>query len=467
MSRADQIYARLPVWAQHVAVSAYGVYWNRLRFGSGYQQFVNDYRTHERFSKAEWDGWQRARLRQLLGAATTHVPYYRDTWTAAQKSAARDGVLDGVPTLEKAPMRADARAFLRDDMHPRRPLVFHTSGSTGTPIASIWTVSEYRNALALREVRSANWAGVSFGRPRSTFSGRIVVPDAASAGPYYRFNVIERQVYLSPFHLRRETAAAYVEALRRHRVEWLTGYAVSYYLLARFILEENIAVPSLKAIVTTSEKVTSTMRDVMERAFRCKVFEEYSTVENAVFASECEHRRLHVSPDSGIVEVLRPDGSPVGPGEAGEVVATCLMRDYQPMIRFRLGDMATWDPEPCPCGREMPVLAEVAGRVEDVIIGPDGREMVRFHGIFTDQPHVAEGQIVQETLTRIVVKVVPTTGYGAADAENIIQRMKQRLGPTAQIVVETVNSIPRSKAGKFQAVVSLLTSESRRTSIPG
>ncbi len=87
-----------------------------------------------------------------------------------------------------------------------------------------------------------------------------------------------------------------------------------------------------------------------------KVYEEYSTVESALFASECEYGRLHVSPEVGIVEILRPDGTPCEPGEIGEVVATCLFRSYQPLIRFKLGDLTAWDPEPCPCGRQMPVI---------------------------------------------------------------------------------------------------------------
>lgn len=456
MGRFDQVYARLPVWGQHAAVSAYGVYWNRLRFGRGFGQFVQEYSQRDRFTHEQWRDWQDSRLRELLRLAASHIPYYRDTWNSPEKTAASAGRLAELPLLEKSPLRADARAFLRDDARPRKELVFHTSGSTGTPIASIWTVSEYRNALALREVRSARWAGVSFRNPRATFSGRIVVPDPQSQGPFYRYNIVEGQVYLSAFHLRRETAPAYVEALRRHRVQWLTGYAVSYYLLAKFILEDNLPVPPLKAIVTTSEKVTPAMRATMQEAFRCRVFEEYSTVENAVFASECEQGRLHVSPDAGIVELLRPDGTPSEPGEPGEVIATCLMRHYQPMIRFRLGDMAVWDADPCPCGRAMPVIKEVLGRVEDVIVGPDGRRMVRFHGVFVDQPHVREGQIIQEALTRIRVKVVPSDGFGPADIANIVQRIQQRLTDRVEVIVEPVDSIARTQAGKFQAVVSLL-----------
>jgi phenylacetate-CoA ligase len=332
---------------------------------------------------------------------------------------------------------------------------FLTSGSTGTPVATWWTAREARDARALREVRSAGWAGVSFSQGRATFSGRLVVPDPHSTGPFHRFNRVEKQVYFSAFHLNRDNADRYVDALRQHGVVWLTGYAVSYYLLARHILDRGLQVPPLKAVITTSEKVTAPMREIMEQAYGCGVFEEYGTVENAVFASQCEHGRLHASPDAGVVEILRPDGTACAPGEPGEVVATGFIRRYQPFIRYRVGDVAAWDPEPCPCGRHMPVLSEIVGRIEDVVVGPDGREMVRFHGIFVGQEHVVEGQVIQEALDRIRVKVVPTEAFGPDDVHDIQQRIRQRLGEV-QVAVDTVASIPRTPSGKFQAVVSLL-----------
>lgn len=456
MGKLDSIYANLPVWAQHTAVSAYGYYWKWLRFGPGYQRALQGYLQRETFSPPKWAAWQQARLQQVLEIAATYVPYYQSAWGKSELAALRVGRLEDLPLLEKAALRSDPRAFLRQDMRPRPELVFHTSGSTGTPVATHWTVADLRDSLALREARSARWGGVSFRQARATFSGRMVEPDPQSPGPFYRYNLAERQVYFSAFHLSPASAPHYVQALRRHRVQWLTGYAVSCYLLAKFSLEQNLAVPQLKAVITTSEKLTSGMRRVMQSAYGCPVFEEYSTVENVLFASECEQGRLHLSPDVALVEILRPDGSRCLPGEAGEVVATCLVRQYQPLIRYRLGDMAAWDPQPCPCGRPMPVLKEVLGRIEDVVVGPDGRRMVRFHGIFVDQPHVQEGQIIQETLERVRVKVVPTPGFDQADVAEIVRRMQQRLGPQVTIMVETVDRIPRSAAGKFQAVISRL-----------
>ena len=156
------------------------------------------------------------------------------------------------------------------------------------------------------------------------------------------------------------------------------------------------------------------------------------------------------------MELLRSDGTPSGPDEVGEVVATCLNRDYQPLIRFRLGDLAKWESVACECGRAMPVLKEVVGRIEDVVTGPDGREMVRFHGIFVNQPSIREGQIIQETLHRIRVKVVPVNGFGSGDVDDVVARVRQRLGPEIEVIVEPVKEIPRTAAGKFRAVVSML-----------
>jgi phenylacetate-CoA ligase len=102
----------------------------------------------------------------------------------------------------------------------------------------------------------------------------------------------------------------------------------------------------------------------------------------------------------------------------------------------------------------MPVIKEVVGRIEDVVTGPDGRQLVRFHGIFTDQPNIVEGQIIQETLTDFIVKVVPTENFTENDEQDLRQRMVQRLGKDVNVTVQKVGLILRTKAGKFQAVIS-------------
>ena len=462
MGRADAVYARLPVALQHAAVTVFGARWHRLRFGPGYAEAVQAYADRDRFDPQQWRQWQQRALGAVLSAAAERVPAYRDTWDAATRAAAHRGELDALPLLAKDALRADPGAFLDPARVPRGlagvggPLVFPTSGSSGTPVRTSWTAGELRASMAVREVRSAGWAGVSFRQPRATFSGRIVVPDPDSAGPFYRWNAVEHQVYLSTFHLRDENAERYAEALVRHHVVWGTGYAQSFARLGRALLDGGGPRPRLRAVVATSEKLTEAHRATIAEAFSCVVREEYSSIENVVFASECEAGSLHVSPDVGVVEILRPDGSPAEPGEVGEVVATGLFRRLQPLIRYRIGDLASWSPEPCSCGRAMPVLAEVVGRVEDVLVGPDGRRVTRFHGVFYEIPGLIEAQIVQRSRTRFEVRVVTTDAFGPPGRDLIVARMVDRLGTAAEVDVVVVPDIARTAAGKFPAVVSEL-----------
>ncbi len=456
MSKLDRVYQHAPLGLQNTMVSAYGLYWHWARFGGNYTRHEEGYRNREANNLDEWQRYCEGLLIDLLANCRQNVPYYRETWSAPERAAAAEGKLNELPLLEKEALRKNPDAFIRNDIKTLPKFRFYTSGTTGTPISCTYTLSELRNSMAVREVRSAGWAGVSFKQPRATFSGRMIEPNPDEESAVYRYNKVEKQVYFSAFHLKPSTANKYVEALKKHNIVWMTGYAVSYYLLAKYILEQNINVSGLKAVITTSEKLTTEMRQVMEKAYNCRIYEEYSTVENALFASECEYGRLHVSPDVGIVEILKPDGSQCQHGEIGEVVTTCLMRSYQPLVRFRLGDLAAWDTESCPCGRSLPVIKEVVGRIEDIVTGPDGRQLVRFHGIFVDQPNIIEGQIIQETLSEFTVKVVPSAGFSEIDIKDIKARMHQRLGESVNVRVDQVKKIPRTASGKFQAVVSRL-----------
>jgi len=461
VSISERAYAASPTWLQHGMVSAFGWRWRRLRLGGQWPEFTREYRDRERWSREQWRDYGTRRLRQLLLTAVQRVPHYRTEWAGLGLTADRINRMEledlsTLPILSKDVARRSPEALLVDGAVPPGSQVHHTSGSTGTPIATYWTPQEMQRSLALREARSAGWAGVSYSQSRATFSGRMVVPDPMSPGPYHRYNVFEEQIYFSPFHLSAATVGQYVDALRRYHPKWFNGYAFSYYTLARLAKEHALECHSPQAIVTTSEKVTGQMRAVMEEVFRCKVYEEYGTVEDVMYACECERGGLHVNPDAGIVEIVDEHDRPAPPGQPGRLLATGFVREHQIFVRFALGDEACWAEGSCPCGREMPLLREITGRIEDAVVGPDGREMVRFHGIFVNQPHVIEGQIVQETLDSIVVKVVTTDGFSSRDVDNIRGRIQARLTPQTQVEVVSVSSIPRTKAGKYQAVVSRL-----------
>jgi phenylacetate-CoA ligase len=304
------------------------------------------------------------------------------------------------------------------------------------------------------EARIRHWAGIDRFTPRGMIGGRRVIAEGISKPPFYRYNLFEKQVYFSAYHISANSVDDYVDGMKRYGVQYMTGYAMSNYFLARFIQESKIDAPPLKAVITSSEKLTPAMRQVFYDVYRCKTYDSWSGVEACGLVSECEHGSLHISPDIGIIELLDDSGKPVKPGETGEVVCTGLINFDQPLIRYRIGDKMQLGDRPCACGRSMPVIKEIMGRMEDTVVGKDGREIVRFHGIFIDLPNLIEAQLIQEDYDVFTIKAVASNGTLTEKEQAIIrQRMESQLGKI-QLSIEQVSAIPRNPNGKFQAVIS-------------
>ena len=130
-----------------------------------------------------------------------------------------------------------------------------------------------------------------------------------------------------------------------------------------------------------------------------------------------------------------------------------------PLIRYETGDRAALSAEPCPCGRGLPVIAGIEGRVDDVVITPDGRRIGRLDPVFKADRPIREAQIIQETRDTLRVLYAPTDAYTAADGAALIQRIHDRVGPEMTVVLEAVDAVPRTANGKFRAVVSRVAAE--------
>lgn len=458
MGFLDRVYAKSPVWVQQVGVSAFGVVWKRRRYGGHFLSTVAGFEQRESYGPEQWFAYQTEQLRAMLMQGAARVPYYQDIFREAGISEAdlanfKPEDLARLPVLEKDTIRAQADRFVSTEVDPKKLHTYLTSGTTGTPLAVKFTSSVHQTTTAAYEARCRRWAGVNYQNSRAMIGGRMVVTKAETNPPFWRYNMAERQLYMSAFHISPANAPYYAGAINYYKPDYMVGYASGNFFLARMIVELGLKVHRPKAVLTSSEKLTPEMRATIEQAYGCEVFDGYSGVEWCALASECEHHRMHLSPDVGIVELLDEAGRPVLPGEPGEIVATGLLNRVQPLIRYRTGDKAILSNEACPCGRQMPVLEELVGRLEDVVIGRDGREMVRFHGIFVGLPHIREGQVIQEALTDFRLRLVVTEEFNDEDRAAVTKRFADRLGPI-DLHFEIVDEIERTERGKFRAVIS-------------
>ena len=201
--------------------------------------------------------------------------------------------------------------------------------------------------------QEAMWAmhGYQLGRDRiAWFSGRHLIGANDVAGErFWRNNHIDKIRYYSTFHMAPVNLPYYVEDLAMFRPAFLCGFPSAIGELARFVeMTGRAGSFEVRAVFTTSETLTPSQREAIERVFRCPVRNQYGSSEGAPFIMECRQGRLHIDVTSGVFEVVDADDQPA---ESGEVLVTSFYMRETPLIRYRIGDRITLSDEArCPCG---------------------------------------------------------------------------------------------------------------------
>jgi phenylacetate-CoA ligase len=127
-----------------------------------------------------------------------------------------------------------------------------------------------------------------------------------------------------------------------------------------------------------------------------------------------------------------------------------------PFIRYDVGDIGTWKSVTCPCGRSSKALAQISGRVEDFVLTPEGRKILRFDYIFKDTENVRDAQVVQKQKGSICLRIVRRPVYSQADEELLREEIKNRVSSKLLVDFEYVDEIERESNGKIRAVKSLI-----------
>jgi phenylacetate-CoA ligase len=449
-------YHRLPNPLRSVAASVHGLSLRAWRYGPETDRLVAEALDREKWSPERWKAWQEERLASVLHYAATQVPYYREQWSARRRRGDRASAeyLENWPILEKEAIREHSRALVADNLNIRHTFHLNTSGTTGKPLSLFQSREVLRAWYALFEARCHRWYDVSRHDRWAVVGGKIVTPVGQRQPPFWVWNAALNQLYMSSYHLAPALIPFYLEALARYQVRYVEGYTSSLYALAVEALRLGRDDLRISVAITNAEPVFDYQRAAIERAFHCAVRETYGMAEAVASASECEARCLHFWPEAGWTEVLE-DGRPQSRGAVGDLICTGLLNAAMPLIRYRVGDRAeiAVDGRTCSCGRTLPILASIEGRVDDVLFTRDGRRIGRLDPVFKTDLPLREAQIVQETLDRVRVRYVPAPGFTRDAGRSIVERLQERMGPV-HVILEELGEIPRTANGKFRAVIS-------------
>jgi phenylacetate-CoA ligase len=425
------------------------------------------YLTHyQRLLLTQYDDPQaitQSQNRQLLAQAqhaVRTVEFWKQRIDAARIAATEVDnaqALRRLPVLTKQELRLQGDNLISTDFR-RQDLIKHTtSGSTGVSLAT------YRDEACQQLKRAATlradeWSGWRLGEPvacvwgnpqiRTDWRGRL------------RNRLLERRfLHLDTLKMSPTTMSAFVDQWLQSPPSMLFGHAHSLYLLAQYITQQRVdAVLRPRGIISTCMVLHQFERETIERTFQCGVTNRYGCEEVSLIASQCEERGgLHVNSDCLLLEILDSDGNPCAPGEVGRVVVTDLTNRAMPLFRYEVGDMAAWAAEPCPCGRTLPLLEKIEGRVADYVVTQSGEFIsgISLTENFALQiPGVVQMQIIQESVDRFVYNVVKDGNFGEQSVRRIAELTRERFGPGVAFETCFVERIAPELSGKYRFCIS-------------
>ena len=208
-----------------------------------------------------------------------------------------------------------------------------------------------------------------------------------------------------------------------------------------------------------AEPWTDAMRAQLEAELGLVALNVYglSEIVGPGVACECPEARdgLHVMEDHFLVEVVDPEsGEPLPDGVDGELVFTTLTKEAMPLLRYRTGDIASLNRQPCVCGRTFARMSAVRGRRDDMLIV---RGVNVYPSQFEDALLSVDGvaphyQLVVERPVDLDEVTVLCEGEGDDLAERVRRAIHHQIGVSVRVDVRAPGEIPRSE-GKAVRVI--------------
>lgn len=400
-------------------------------------------------------------LRALLRHAHEHVPFYRRRMEAA--GLAPDAVQD-LSDLRRLPIwgrgEPDATVEARSSLAPPLPEIRKvTGGTTGEPLCFGYDQGSEAWRQAMR-LRGWAWAGYRPGAPVFYYWG--VLPRDLSKPARAKIALdryIRREHYESCMRRDEASLDRAVTALREHAPEVIVCYTQAGGDLARHVSERGARDWGDTPVICCGEPLSPRDRDAMGAAFG-PVFESYGCREVMLIGMECEaHDGMHLSLENLIVEVVVREGGaerPARPGERGEVVLTDLHNYGMPFIRYAVGDYAiAGDEAPCACGRTLPRIHAIDGRVLEALRDRGGARIdgMLFNLLFSVAGETVKyWQAVQHKDLSITLRLVPTAALDEAALAHIRRSLEGNL-PGLPLRIERVKDIPLTQSGKRRRII--------------
>lgn len=449
MGLFEKLYDHSPIFFQNIMCSVKGYQQQNERYGEAYWKYREYFKQFDQLSLEEQEKVQIDKLRELLIYATEHSKFYAKLYAGIDIHE-----IDTIEDLRKLPIvdKELLRQNIDDVMTiPEKGAVIgHTGGTTGKSLVVRFSKDDSNQRMAMLDNFKARVGFENLKMRRATFNGKHIVPPGQKRKVFWRYNSACKQMIYSSFHLTEDNMGAYVQSLNKFKPEALDGFFTSMCDLAGYIERHNITIEFQPvAIFPTSETLTPSGRELLERVFGCKVYDQYASSEGAPFVTECSNQVLHMELASGVIEHIDENDT--------EVLVTSFTSHGTPLIRYRIGDrMAFPSAKRCNCGLCGPIVDEIQGRRLDFLYTPNGAKINAGNvaNLLKNIPNaVIRAQFIQDKFDEVMVLLEVEKGVYNEEHEKMLRdEFIHKFGKDMKVKIKIVEEIPREKSGKFRMI---------------
>jgi len=422
-------------------------------------QYYQQLQKHQWATREEISNNQRKKLYALILYASQNIPYYQRVIKEHQISFSEDTIFTDIkkfPLLTKDIIRKNF-----DKLYKFRDKTYYkntSGGSTGEPII-LYQDSNYFAWNTATKVLFDEWAGRKIGERMVTIFGTL--QDFSKSGQAFKFYLRQQLSGITILNASRMTKKdKYQHVQRINRIKPSIIFTYNYEL-SRFIQEHHLSVYSPKAVMTTGSVLFPEVQARIEKVFRAPVFNCYGSREVGSVACNCEKSNgSHLIPAIHYLEILDHHGKEVKPGEAGNIIVTLLTNYTMPLIRYKIGDVGILSEKDCPCGRELPLLKKVTGRISSRFKNKFGDFINAglFYSLFYFKENIRQFQVVQETTDLILINLVLIEKNRLGEMDKFFKENNQKIwkvmGHQITIKYNIVDEIEPSPSGKYMHVFS-------------
>ena len=427
-----------------------------MRDHPSYLKYARIFEREQYLSTEQLEARQLERLRRQLTHAYRNIPFYRRRMDEISITPFDIGSINDfkkLPAITKRDIQEHKSEMLAGNIPEKQRVTNQTGGSTGSPL-QFWVDKERFDSRRASTDRHNAWAGLRPGDWCAYLWGaRMDVGDTAGPQVNWRQRALYRMLPLNTSSIGPDDLDAYIAVLRKYRPRYLLAYAQAAVMFAKYCNHIGAGDIQFESMITTAEVLLPEQREFLEETFGGKVFNRYGCREISLLASECEHHTgMHVNADAVIVEIEPVAGMPAN---VGRVLVTDLLNRSMPLIRYEIGDFASWvDGPACPCGRSLPRIAKIEGRATDFLRLPDGTLISgpALTLVIADMPELRQVQIVQRGERHVHLNVVPTPGHITDGIDKLKRRLYPYFRDTMQITSSVVENIPCEASGKYRFV---------------